>query len=221
MHLTKTSNWVIIYCLLVVANMETKDLMLAAKEKNEKEESKVSERLLKTRTILLSAEVTPWSAKRVMEQLLVLEAEDEQKPITLIINSPGGDVHSGFAIFDLIRFIKPEVRIVCAGLTASIATVILLAAKKTCRFSLPNARFLLHQPMFQTEVFGPASDLEITANEILKTKDRINRLISLETGQPFEKVEKDTQRDFWLSAEEAKEYGLVHEIITSRDEIPK
>jgi ATP-dependent Clp protease protease subunit len=190
------------------------------KEKGEKEESKVLDRLLKTRTLLLSGEVTPVSARKIIEQLLVLEAEDEQKPITLIINSPGGDVHSGFAIYDCIRFIKPEVRIVCAGLTASIATVILLAAKKVCRMSLPNARFLLHQPMFQTEVFGPASDLEITANEILKTKDKINRLISLETGQPIERVEKDTQRDFWLSAEEAKSYGLIYEIVTGREEIP-
>jgi len=200
--------------------METKKFAQDVKEKGEKDESKVSDKLLKTRTILLSGEVTAVSARKVMEQLLVLEAEDANKPITLIINSPGGDVHSGFAIFDLIRFIKPEVRIVCAGLTASIATVILLAAKKTCRFSLPNARFLLHQPMFQTEVFGPASDLEITANEILKTKDRINRLIALETGQPIEKVERDTQRDFWLSADEAKDYGLVSEIITNREEIP-
>jgi ATP-dependent Clp protease protease subunit len=108
---------------------------------------------------------------------------------------------------------------VCTGLTASIATVILLAARKEDRIAMPNARFLIHQPLFQGEVFGPASDLEITAHEILKTKKRINELIAEETGRPLEKVEHDTERDYWLSAQEAKEYGLVSRVAESRREI--
>ena len=119
----------------------------------------------------------------------------------------------------MMRFIKPRVRVVCAGLCASIATVILLGAAKQDRLSLPHARFLLHQPLFQSEVFGPASDLEITAREIIQTKDRINRLLSEETGQPLEKIEKDTERDFWMSAEEAVTYGLVYKLVTSRAEL--
>jgi len=179
---------------------------------------RLTERMLRNRTILLSSEVSAATARRVIEQLLVLEADDPQKPVTFLINSPGGDVHSGFAVYDCIRFIRPRVQVVCTGLTASIATVILLAAQKQDRLSLPNTRFLIHQPLFHTEIFGPASDLEITANEILRTKDRINRLIAQETGQPLERVERDTQRDFWLSAEEALEYGLVSRIVTHRGE---
>jgi ATP-dependent Clp protease protease subunit len=183
------------------------------------EEPLIDERLLKTRTVLLSSEVSPATARRVIERLLVLEAEDPDAPITLLVNSPGGEVHSGFGVYDVIRFIKPEVRIVCAGLTASIATIILLAVKKENRVALPNARLLIHQPLFSGEVFGPASDLEITANEILKTKEHINRVIAEGTGQTFEKVQHDTERDFWLSAEEAVAYGLVSRVVTSRDEL--
>lgn len=180
---------------------------------------KLEERLLRNRTVLLSSEVSPQVARRIMQYLLILEAEDKEKPVTFLINSPGGDVHSGFAIYDCIRFIRPRVKIVCTGLTASIATVILLAARKEDRASLPNTRFLIHQPMFQSEIFGPASDLEITANEILRTKDRINRIIAEETGQPLERVERDTQRDFWMSAEEAANYGLISRIVTRHEEI--
>lgn len=180
---------------------------------------RLEERLLRNRTVLLSSEVSPQVARRIMQYLLILEAEDKEKPITFLINSPGGDVHSGFAIYDCIRFIRPRVKIVCTGLTASIATVILLAARKEDRASLPNTRFLIHQPMFQSEIFGPASDLEITANEILRTKDRINRIIAEETGQPLERVERDTQRDFWMSAEEAANYGLISRIVTRHEEI--
>ena len=148
----------------------------AKKGKGEGSGLKMTERMLKSRTVLLSSDVSPSSARRVIEQLLVLEADDPDKPITLVVNSPGGDVHSGFAIYDVIRFIRPEVRIVCSGLAASIATVVLLAADKKNRLALPNCRLLLHQPLFHGEVFGPASDLEITANEIIKTKEHINVL---------------------------------------------
>jgi ATP-dependent Clp protease protease subunit len=190
-----------------------------AQARNDEDESRVSDRLLKSRTVLLSSEVSSSTARRVIEQLLVLEADDPAAPITMIVNSPGGEVHSGFAVYDVLRFIRPEVRIVCGGLTASIATVILMAAPKQNRLALPNARLLIHQPLFHGQVYGPASDLEITANEILKTKDRINRLLAEETGQPLEKVTHDTERDYWLSADAAVEYGLVSRVIRTRDEM--
>ncbi len=188
------------------------------RECEDRDDLRLTERMLRNRTILLSSEVSPATARRVIEQILVLEADDPERPITFLINSPGGDVHSGFAIYDCIRFVRPRVRVVCTGLTASIATVVLLGAERDDRLSLPNTRFLIHQPLFHTEIFGPASDLEITANEILRTKDRINRLIAEETGQPLERVERDTMRDFWMSAEEAVQYGLVARIIARRDE---
>lgn len=185
-----------------------------------REESPLLERMLKTRTILFSSEVSPATAQRLMERLLVLEAEDPAAPITLLLNSPGGEVHSGFGVYDLIRFIGPPVRVVCVGLTASIATVILAAVPRERRFALPNARLLIHQPLFTGEVFGPASDLEITAHEILKTKDRVNRLLAEATGQSLERIERDTERDFWLSAEEALQYGLIGRVIDRRDDLP-
>jgi ATP-dependent Clp protease protease subunit len=175
--------------------------------------------MLKSRTVLLSSDVSPVSARRVIEQLLVLEAEDPAAPITLLVNSPGGEVHSGFAVYDVIRFIRCPVRVVCAGLTASIATVILLAVPRERRFALPQARLLIHQPLFHGEVFGPASDLEITATEILKTKSRINSLIAEETGRPLAQVERDTERDHWLSAQESVEYGLVSRVLVTRSEL--
>jgi ATP-dependent Clp protease protease subunit len=183
------------------------------------EEPGVAERLLKTRTVLLSSEVSPTVAQKVIERLLILEADDPDAPITMLVNSPGGEVHSGFAVYDVIRFIRPPVRIVCTGLTASIATIILLAVDKENRVALPNARLLIHQPLFSGEVFGPASDLEITANEILKTKEHINRVIAEATGHSISKVQRDTERDFWLSADEAVAYGLVSRVIKSRADL--
>jgi ATP-dependent Clp protease protease subunit len=186
---------------------------------SEGDPGRIAERMLKSRTVLLSSDVSPVSARRVIEQLLVLEAEDPSAPITLLVNSPGGEVHSGFAVYDVIRFIRCPVRVVCAGLTASIATVILLAVPRERRFALPQARLLIHQPLFHGEVFGPASDLEITATEILKTKGRINSLIAEETGRPLAQVERDTERDHWLSAQESVEYGLVSRVLTTRSEL--
>ena len=169
--------------------------------------------------MLLSSEVSPTVAQKVIERLLILEADDPDAPITMLVNSPGGEVHSGFAVYDVIRFIRPPVRIVCTGLTASIATIILLAVDKENRVALPNARLLIHQPLFSGEVFGPASDLEITANEILKTKEHINRVIAEATGHSISKVQRDTERDFWLSADEAVAYGLVSRVIKSRADL--
>lgn len=198
---------------------ETTRSLAACGPKPAEDEGGLAARLLKSRTVLLSSEVSPETARRVIEQLLVLEAEDAGAPITLMLNSPGGEVHSGFAIFDVIRFLRAPVRVVCAGLTASIAAVILLAVPRERRIALPHARMLIHQPLFHGAVYGPASDLEITANEILKTKDLINRLIAAETGRTVEQVARDTERDFWLSADEALDYGLVGRVVTTRDEL--
>ena len=177
------------------------------------------ERLLKARTIVISSGIDDKVAARVVNELLMLEADDASKPITLYLNSPGGSITSGFAIYDMARFVRPRVRIVCAGLTASMGTIILLAADKPDRIALPNARFLIHQPLIAGNVYGPASDLEITANEILKTRARLNALLAAETGQPLERIERDTQRDFWMTAGEAKDYGLVAVVATRRAEL--
>jgi ATP-dependent Clp protease protease subunit len=179
----------------------------------------IEERLLKARTIQLTGGVDDKLAARVVSELLLLEADDAEKPITLFLNSPGGSVTAGFAIFDVMRFIQPPVRVVCAGLAASIATVILLGARKEHRLSLPNTRLLIHQPLIPGTVYGPASDLEITANELLKTRAHINRLLAEECGQPLERIEADTQRDYWLTAEEAKAYGLITRIVRHRAEL--
>ena len=187
-------------------------------EKAEKTES-LAEKLLDTRQLFLTGGVDEKVARKVIASLLMLEANDPEKPITLFVNSPGGSVNDGFAIYDTIRFIRPDVHIVCSGLCASIATVILVATEKAFRTSLPNTRFLIHQPLIYGQVQGQASDLEITATEILKTRGKINDLLSEECEQPLEKVQKDTQRDFWMNAEEALEYGLISKVINSRKEL--
>lgn len=186
------------------------------KEKERDEEGLVA-RLLRTRTIVVADEIDKKLAQRIIAQLLLLEQEDPKKPIKIFINSPGGDADAGFAIYDMMRFIKPEVKAICTGITASAAVIILLGASKKNRFSLPNARILIHQP--STGVMGSAADIEIEASEIIKFRDKINRLIAEETGQTVEKVEADTRRNFWMSGEEALKYGLIDKIITNRDQL--
>jgi ATP-dependent Clp protease protease subunit len=178
-------------------------------------------KLLERRQIFISEAITAKSAKRYISELLSLEADKPGEPITLYLNSPGGEVNSGYAIFDTIRFIKSPVTIINTGLCASIATVINVAAKKENRLSMPNARFLIHQPLIPGQVYGQASDLEITAREILKTREKINKLLAKETGTPLEKVEKDTIRDYWMNAQEAVEYGLVSRIVETYKDIAK
>ncbi len=179
-------------------------------------ERSLESRLLKTRTVTLFEPVSPRASRRVVTSLLVLEAMDPEKPITLLINSPGGSVDDGFAIYDTLRFVRTPVRTVCVGLAASAATVILLAAPKGSRFALPHTRFLIHQP--SGGAIGQASDVAITAKEILKTREQINRLLSEETGQPLERVEQDTNRDYWMNSDEAKKYGLIDKVVrSSRD----
>jgi len=177
------------------------------------------ENLRRTRTIELFGQVNNLMARRVINALLFLEADDPERPITVVQNSPGGSVTDGFAIYDTMRFVAPDVRVLCVGLAASIATVILMGAKKEHRLSLPHTEFLIHQPLIPGNIWGRASDLEITAQEILKTRERINKLLAVETGQPIEVVEKHTQRDYWMNASEAVDYGLISRIITRRAEI--
>lgn len=177
----------------------------------------LEDRLLKSRTVALFEPITPRSARRIVTSLLILEAEDPKSPITLLVNSPGGSVDDGFAIYDAMRFVKSPVRVVCIGLAASAANIVLLGAPKGSRFALPNTRILLHQP--STGAAGQASDLAITAREILKTRARLGALLAAETGQKLERVEEDTNRDFWLSAEEARDYGLIDKVVAKRTDI--
>ena len=176
----------------------------------------LDEKLFKSRSITIFGEIEDRLARVVTERLLALAAESND-PITLYISSPGGHVESGDVIYDMIKFIKPEVRVVGTGWVASAATTIYLAAKKENRYSLPNTRFLVHQPSGGSR--GRASDIKIQAEQIIKMRERINRLIAAETGQPLERVAKDTDRDHWMTVEEAIEYGIVGKQITSASEI--
>lgn len=176
-------------------------------------------KLLEKRVIFVSEAINSSVAKRVVSHLLALEAQDSGKPIYMYLNSPGGEVNSGFAIYDTMRYISSEVRVMCTGLTASIATVMLLGAPRQHRYSMPNTRFLIHQPLIGGHVQGQASDLEITAREIIKTRAKINQMLSTECKQPLEKVEEDTVRDYWMNAEEALAYGLITKIVANIKEI--
>lgn len=173
-------------------------------------------RLLKARTILLTGEIDHELAERVVAQLLILDAESHD-PIRMIITSNGGHIESGFAIYDVMRFIESKIITVGAGWVVSMAVPILLGAQKENRLSLPNTRFMIHQPI--GGVGGQATDVRIAAQEIIKIRERINHLLAAETGQPLEKIAADSDRNFWLSAEEARQYGLVSRIIQSARDI--
>ena len=175
-----------------------------------------NETLLKTRSILISGEIDKKMAEKVVNQLLMLEAENDE-PIKVFIDSPGGDVDSAYAIFDMIRFVKPKVTMIAMGLAASAGALIMLAGDKENRFGFPNSHYLIHQPL--SGVRGVATEIEIHAKEIEKTRQKINALIAKETGNGIEQVEKDTDRDYWMSAEEALEYGLISKIISNRDQL--
>ncbi len=172
--------------------------------------------LIKNRTLTLFGEINQDVARRTAEKLLALAFESDE-PITLYIGSPGGHVESGDTIFDMIRFIKPVVRTVGTGWVGSIATHIYLASEKENRFALPNTRFLIHQP--SGGFGGDATDIQIHAREIVKTRERINGIIASQTGRTLESVAEDTARDYWMSAEESVEYGLVGKIISGIGEI--
>jgi len=168
-------------------------------------------RLLKERIIFLSGPITDAVANSVVAQLLFLEHEDPKKDIKIYLNTPGGSVTAGLAIYDTMQYVKPDVSTICIGMAASMGAVLLTAGKKGKRFALPNSEILLHQVMGGVE--GQAVEVEITARQIIKLRDRINSILSKHTGQPLTKISKDTDRDFYLSAEDAKNYGIIDEII--------
>jgi ATP-dependent Clp protease protease subunit len=176
----------------------------------------MDEKLFKSRSISIFGQINEKVARIVIEQLLALAAENDE-PITIYISSPGGHVESGDVIYDMIKFIKPVVNVVGTGWVASAATNIYLAAKKENRYSLPNTRYLVHQPSGGSQ--GDATDIKIQMEQILKTKQRINKIISEETGRPLEQVEKDTDRDYWMSVDEAIEYGIVNKVVSSISEM--
>ncbi len=186
------------------------------KEKDEKKSKPMMERMIDARTVTIFGEINMKLAQKVAEQLIMLEAISDED-IKLFINSPGGHVESGDTIFDMIRYVKPRVKIIGTGWVASAGALIYAAVPKEDRFSLPNTRYLLHQPMGGAT--GQASDIAIEAEEILKMRERLNHTFAEQTGQPFEKVEKDTDRNFWMSAKEAMAYGLVGKIIKSDEEL--
>ncbi len=183
---------------------------------NERAGEMLVQKMLKTRTILVSGEINKSLAERVVRQLFLLEDAGDD-PVRVFIDSPGGDADAGYAIFDMLRFITPPVYTVGMGLVASAGALILLAAEKEHRFGLPNSHYLIHQP--SSGMRGVATDIEIHAREIERTRERINVLIAEETGQDLEKVAKDTDRDFWMGSDEAKEYGLINRIVARRAEI--
>ncbi|CUH95049.1 ATP-dependent Clp protease proteolytic subunit 3 [Propionispora sp. 2/2-37] len=182
-----------------------------------KRSEKMQEKLMKTRSIIVSGEITQTLAEKVAAQLLVLQ-EMGDEPIKLYINSQGGHVEAGDTIHDMIQFVKPRVLVIGTGWVASAGITIYLAAAREDRYSLPNTRYMIHQPL--GGVRGQATDIRIEAEEIVKVRSRINKLISESTGQPLAKVEKDTLRNFWLDAGEAREYGIVHSIISKYEELP-
>ena len=171
-------------------------------------------RLLKDRIIFLSDEVNDTTASLVVAQLLFLEAEDPDKDIHLYINSPGGSVTAGMAIYDTMQYIKPDVSTICIGMAASMGAFLLNAGAKGKRFALPNSEIMIHQPLGGAK--GQATDIEIHAKWILKIKERLNKILSERTGQTIEKIQEDTERDNFMSAQEAKEYGLIDEVIEKK-----
>jgi ATP-dependent Clp protease, protease subunit len=171
-------------------------------------------RLLKERVIFLVGPVNDQTANLVVAQLLFLESENPDKDISFYINSPGGSVTAGMAIYDTMQFIKPDVSTLCVGMAASMGAFLLASGTKGKRFSLPNSRVMIHQPSGGAQ--GQASDIEIHARDILKTREQLNRILAHNTGQPIEKIERDTERDYFMFAEDAKAYGVVDQVISKR-----
>ena len=173
-------------------------------------------RLLKERVVFLVGEVNDQTANLVVAQLLFLESENPDKDISLYINSPGGSVTAGMSIYDTMQFIKPDVSTMCLGFAASMGAFLLAAGAKGKRYSLPNSKIMIHQVLGGAH--GQATDIEIHARDILRTKEQMNRILAERTGQPLEKVQNDTERDYFMTADEAKDYGLVDQVIARRGE---
>lgn len=176
-------------------------------------------RLLKDRIIFLGSAIDDTVANLVIAQLLFLEAEDPDKDISLYINSPGGSISAGMAIYDTIQYIKPDVSTICVGLAASMGAFLLAAGQKGKRFALPNAEIMIHQPLGGTQ--GQATDIEIHARRILQMKDSLNRILAERTGQKLERIQQDTERDYFMNAQEAKEYGIIDEVINHSKKVSK
>ncbi len=174
-------------------------------------------RLLRDRIVFLTGEVNDQSASSVIGQLLFLESENPDKDIFLYINSPGGSVTAGMGIYDTMRFIRPKVNTICVGLAASMGALLLSSGEKGKRYALPHSRVMIHQPLGGMQ--GQATELEIVAREILRTKRELNQILADNTGKPLEEVARDTERDYWLTAEEALQYGLIDRIFTTREEL--
>ena len=185
-------------------------------EKKQKKDEPFADRFLKTRQIILTGEINKDLADGIARQLLILDSESSD-PIYMYIDSPGGDVDAGFAIYDVIRFVKAPVILVGMGLIASAATLVLLAVPKERRVGLPNSRYLIHQPLGGMR--GVATDIEIYAKDMEKIRAKLNKIIAEGTGTPLEQVTKDTDRDFWLDADESVKYGLISKIITKREDL--
>lgn len=188
---------------------------MAEEKKTATPDPSFGEKLLKTRSVMISGEINKDIANDFAQRMLVLDSESSD-PITVYINSPGGDVDSGFAIYDMIRFVQSPVRVVGIGLVASAAALIYLSVPAERRFAFPNSTYLIHQPL--SKLRGVAVDVDIYAKKIVQLREKLDRVISEATGQSLEKVAQDTERDCWLSSEEAKEYGIVGKIILSKSE---
>lgn len=179
----------------------------------------IDQRLFESRIVQVSGGVGSEMAHEINRQILALEREGPDKPFYLYVNSPGGEVSSGFSIYDTARFVSCEVVTVVVGMAASMGSIISLAAKKENRYALPNAKFLIHQPLISGYLTGPASDIDIHAKDIIRTKRKINELYARETGKPIEEIEKATDRDRWMTAEEALDFGLISRIVERRADI--
>ncbi|RAL20599.1 ATP-dependent Clp endopeptidase proteolytic subunit ClpP [Lujinxingia litoralis] len=173
-------------------------------------------RLLKDRIVFLGTPVTDEVANAIVAQLLFLESDDPDKDISLYINSPGGSVTAGLSIYDTMRYIRPQVSTICMGQAASMGALLLTAGEKGKRFALPNSRILIHQPLMRGGIGGQATDIEIQAREILRLRERLNEILVEQTGQSMERIQKDTDRDYYMSATEAMEYGLIDKVVTPR-----
>lgn len=187
-------------------------------EKKEERQDSLSEKFLKTRQIILSGEISEENAEKTIKQLLLLEA-DSDKPIYVYIDSPGGAIDSGFGIYDMIRFVNAPVYTIGTGLIASMGSIILLSVPRERRFALPNSHYLIHQPLIGGVARGVATDLNIRAAEIAKSKEKLIALIAAETGKDTEQVRADCDRDHWLTADEALAYGLVGKIVSKRSDL--
>jgi ATP-dependent Clp protease protease subunit len=205
-----------VFFLIVIVSMNMQDKPEQENGPRGGDDGMLFNRMLKSRTVLMSGEINKPLAERVIRSLILLE-EEGKDGIKVYIDSPGGDADAGYAIFDMMRFVKPQITMIGMGLVASAAAIIMLAAPRERRVALPNSHYLIHQPMSGTR--GVATEIEIHAKEIEKLRAKINRLIADETGQALEKVQKDTDRDYWMNAEEAVAYGLVARVIRTRDEL--